>query len=81
MGLGQYNTLGEYCGPHTASSVFLISYYGSEVYLCGTPEGDAPEVDPEERANPRVVTIHRVSVGERSGFRNQVQKSGLVNWQ
>ena len=24
MGLGQYNSLGEYCGPHTASSVFLI---------------------------------------------------------
>ena len=24
MGLGQYNRLGEYCGPHTASSVFLI---------------------------------------------------------
>ena len=25
MGLGQYNSLGEYCGSHTASSVFLIS--------------------------------------------------------
>ena len=25
MGLGQYNSLGEgYCGPHTASEVFLI---------------------------------------------------------
>ena len=24
MGLGQYNRLGEYCGPHTGSSVFLI---------------------------------------------------------
>ena len=24
MGLGQYNSLGEYCDPHTASSVFLI---------------------------------------------------------
>ena len=24
MGLGQYNSLGEYCVPHTASSVFLI---------------------------------------------------------
>ena len=24
MGLGQYDGLGEYCGPHTASSVFLI---------------------------------------------------------
>ena len=23
VGLGQYNGLGEYCGPHTASSVFL----------------------------------------------------------
>ena len=24
MGLGQYDGLGEYCGPHTASSMFLI---------------------------------------------------------
>ena len=24
MGLGQYNSLGEYCGPHSASIVFLI---------------------------------------------------------
>ena len=24
MGLGQYNSLGEYCGPHASSSVFLI---------------------------------------------------------
>ena len=24
MGLGKYNSLGEYYGPHTASSVFLI---------------------------------------------------------
>ena len=24
MGLGQYNSLGEYCGPHAASSVLLI---------------------------------------------------------
>ena len=24
MGLGQYDGLGEYCGPHTASSVFLL---------------------------------------------------------
>ena len=24
MGLDHYNGLGEYCGPHTASSVFLI---------------------------------------------------------
>ena len=23
-GFGQYHSLGEYCGPHTASSVFLI---------------------------------------------------------
>ena len=27
MGLGQYNGLGEYCDPHTASSVFLILIY------------------------------------------------------
>ena len=24
MGLGQYDSIGEYCGPHTASSVFFI---------------------------------------------------------
>ena len=24
MGLGHYNSLGEYCHPHNASSVFLI---------------------------------------------------------
>ena len=24
MGLSQYDSLGEYCGPHAASSVFLI---------------------------------------------------------
>ena len=24
VGLGQYGSLGEYCGPHTASSVFFI---------------------------------------------------------
>ena len=24
VGVGQYNSIGEYCGPHTASSVFLI---------------------------------------------------------
>ena len=24
MGLGQYNSLGKYCDPHTACSVFLI---------------------------------------------------------
>ena len=27
MGFGQYNSLGEYCDPHTASSVFLILVY------------------------------------------------------
>ena len=27
MGLGQYNSLGEYCGPHTASSVFFLVIY------------------------------------------------------
>ena len=29
MGLGQYNGLGEYCGPHIASSVFLILIFAS----------------------------------------------------
>ena len=27
MGLGQCNSLGEYCGPHTASSVFPVSKF------------------------------------------------------
>ena len=27
MGAGQYNSLGEYCVPHTASEVFLIIIY------------------------------------------------------
>ena len=26
MDLGQYNSLGEYCGPHTAFSVFLVIF-------------------------------------------------------
>ena len=45
MGLGQYDSLGEYCGPHTASSVFLalifpgkparlIELYGDHVVMC-----------------------------------------------
>ena len=32
MGLGQYNSLGEYCGPHTASSVFLILILHEQVF-------------------------------------------------
>ena len=34
MGLGQYNSLGEYCDPHTASSVFLVlvSQYVTDVF-------------------------------------------------
>ena len=43
-GLGQYNVLGEYCGPHTAPAVFLISiltfitvccYRTSRTQVCG----------------------------------------------
>ena len=29
MGFGQYNSLGEYCGPHIASSVFLMLFPGA----------------------------------------------------
>ena len=38
MGLGQYNSLGEYCGPHTASSVFLILRFQEKSlqYQCAT---------------------------------------------
>ena len=31
MGLGQYNSIGKYCGPHTASSVFLILVFTLDV--------------------------------------------------
>ena len=38
MGLSQYDGLGEYCGPHTASSVFLILIYQITyrwfIYIC-----------------------------------------------
>ena len=27
VGLGQYDSLGEYCDPHTASSVFRAAYW------------------------------------------------------
>ena len=40
MGLGQYDGLGEYCDPHTASSVFLILIFQ---ILFGTPYGSSPE--------------------------------------
>ena len=47
MGRGQFDGVGEYCGPCTASSVFLISIFlviceglsfniGKNVYLNGT---------------------------------------------
>ena len=38
MDLGQYDCLGEYCGPHTASSVFLILVFfmvGPMTFLYG----------------------------------------------
>ena len=33
MGLGQYNSQGEYCGPHTASSVVLILITLSDISI------------------------------------------------
>ena len=33
IGLGQYDSLGEYCNPHTASSVFLILLFFSHFTL------------------------------------------------
>ena len=33
VGLGQYDSLGEYCGPHTASSVFLIVLFQCNISL------------------------------------------------
>ena len=33
MGLGQYNSLGEYCGPHTASAVFLILIFPTKFLM------------------------------------------------
>ena len=38
VGLGHYGSLGEYCGPHTASSVFLIlgrGQYDGQGLFCG----------------------------------------------
>ena len=34
MGLGQYNSPGEYCDPHTVSSVFLILVPTFELGVC-----------------------------------------------
>ena len=33
LGLGQYDGLWEYCGPHTASSVFLILVHSQISYI------------------------------------------------
>ena len=33
MGLGQYNSLGVCCGPHTASSVFLTLVFHFALYI------------------------------------------------
>ena len=33
MGLGQFNGLGEYCGPHIASSMFLIVIFGTRLIV------------------------------------------------
>ena len=38
MGLGQYYSLGEYCGPHTASSVFLILMQRARAGIIGMQE-------------------------------------------
>ena len=43
MGLGQYNSPGEYCGPPTASSVFLILVLQS---WGGALIGDFPAASP-----------------------------------
>ena len=45
-GLGQYNGLGEYCGPHTASSVFLI------LVLHVQPQWDQRQLDFPWRQEP-----------------------------
>ena len=45
MGLGQYDSLGVYCGPHTASEVFLITEAGTiEVFGKCQIEGIPPKV-------------------------------------
>ena len=43
MGLGQYNSIGEYCGPHTASSVFLISIFTYSQHVFRIIEGMSRE--------------------------------------
>ena len=50
MGLGQYNSLGEYCGPHTASSVFLILVLlmiSESTYEVAVLTGDLPRAETE----------------------------------
>ena len=39
MGLGQYDSPGEYCGPHTASSVFSVLGLTGGTYLYLLPTG------------------------------------------
>ena len=46
MGLGQYNCLGKYCGPHTASYVFLILILYLECRVI-PGEGDSSPQDGE----------------------------------
>ena len=35
MGLGQYDSLAEYCGPHIASSVFLLLLSHNDIGVRG----------------------------------------------
>ena len=37
MGLGEYNSLGKYCGPHTSSSVYILLFFLTE--FGGPPKG------------------------------------------
>ena len=39
MALGQYDGLGEYCGPHTASSVFLVLVFTNLQQRVTEPSG------------------------------------------
>ena len=48
MGLGQYDSLGEYCGPHTASSVFLIVVWICEVFYVTISIGEKKEIAAEK---------------------------------
>ena len=63
MGLGQYNSPGEYCDPHTASSVFLILLLMSK-YMPTDIRG-TPSLSAAETSNGNELTL-RITLPEKA---------------